>query len=411
MPSLSNSPFEETPGAGNAAPASTPEACPRVAIGRQLKYRRIVAEVRKLAETLPLDAKMPTERDLAVTHGCSVLTIRKGLQVLVDEGVIRRRMGSGTFVAKRPEMPARTERMLGILTYWQSDAYAYRLLQSVAHAALGRSLPTRSVWIRGFGEDALEQLAALRREGCTAFTLPWFPLELEREVQDFVRRSGVGISLPQTVPGFEHYCFVAPHLFGRSMVEAIGQLCRYFAALGGEAIALLGPDTTHNAILQRQLVAYASEMSHQQRPMFSHLVGPHARDMDALARRWAEHRGRLAVISYDDEHALRLMTAMHKLGMKAPDDFRIVGYNNTEGSRFSDPPLSTVAQNFDASAEGLIRSALALAEGRIEQANELPGCTLVVRGTCGGAGRIDETLRAAVPGMRLVEEGGEKPIA
>lgn len=375
-----------------------PSASP---VGRQLKYRQVEDEVRKLAETLPVNAKMPTERELATTYNCSVLTVRKGLQVLVDEGIIRRKMGSGTFIARRSEPSVRSERMLGILIYAQSDAYAYRLLQSVAHAALEQSIQPRSVWIRDFGADAQAQLDSLRREGCRAFTIPWFPFEKEQEVQAFVQNSRVAISLPQPVPGLENYCFVAPQVFGRPTLKVVELLGQYFSLLGNEHVALLGPDTPNNIILQRQLIAYTSVMSRQQRAGMSCLVGPQAKAMDELAKRWAEYRGKLAVISYDDEHALRFMTAMHKIGLHAPKDFRVIGYNNTEASRFSDPPLSTVAQNFDFVSEWLIRSALALAEGRIDQATEIPDCRLTVRQTCGGLGHIDDAVRAKLPGLTI----------
>lgn len=373
-------------------------------VGRQLKYQRVEDEVRKLAETLPINAKMPTERALAATYNCSVLTIRKGLQALVDEGIIRRRMGSGTFIARHSEAPVSAGRMLGMLIFTRSDAYAYRLLQSVAHSALEESITPRSVWIRDFGADAQSQLEGLRREGCTAFTIPWFPLELEQEVQAFVKAVRVPISLPQPVPGLENYCFCAPQVFGLPTLKIVELLAQYFALLGNEHIALLGPDVPNNVILQRQLVAYTSAMSRQRRASMSSLVGPDASAMDELAKRWAEFRGKLAVISYDDEHALRFMTSMHKLGLRAPKDFRIVGYNDTEASRFSDPPLSTVTQNFDFVSEWLIRSALALAEGRVEQAVQTPDCILTVRETCGGAGKIDEAFRAKLPGLKTKEE-------
>lgn len=387
----------------SAKSASLPMIAP---LGRQLKYLQVEAEVRKLAETLPLNAKMPTERELAMTYSCSVLTVRRGLQVLVDEGIIRRRMGSGTFIARHSEAPMRSARMLGILTYSQSDAYAYRLLQSVAHAALEQSIQPRSVWIRDFGADAQAQLDSLRREGCTAFTIPWFPFDKENEVQAFVQNSRVAISLPQPVPGLESYSFVAPQVFGRPTVKVIELLGQYFSLLGNEHIALLGPDMPHNIILQRQLIAYTSVMSRQQRAVMCCLVPAQAKAMDELARRWSEYRGKLAVISYDDEHALRLMTAMHKIGLHAPKDFRIIGYNNTEASRFSDPPLTTVAQNFDFVSEWLIRSALALAEGRVDQATEIPDCILTVRETCGGAGRIDDAFRAKLPGLTMLADSG-----
>ena len=368
-------------------------------VGRQLKYQHIEAEVRKLAAMLPLNAKMPTERDLAIKYGCSVLTVRKGLKVLVNEGIIRRRTGSGTFIARRAEAPVRTDRLVGFLSHAQSDAYANKLLQTMAQLALEQSILPRSVWIRGFDADARAQIEALRRDGCTAFTLPWFPFEQELEVREFLHDCGVAISLPQPVPGYENYCFVAPHLFGESMGSAIELLVRYFSLLGNEHIALLGPDMPHNTILQRQLMAYTSAMSRLQRQSLSALVAPTGRSIDDLAQRWSAYRGKLAVITYDDEHAIRLMTAMHKIGLTAPADYRIVGINNTEASRFTDPPLSTVAQNFDFIGRWLIRSALALAGGNLDQAQEVPPCNLIVRGTCGGAGRLDDSLVSQLPGL------------
>jgi len=368
---------------------------------RQLKYKTVEIEVRKLAETLPLGAKMPPERELAVAYACSVLTVRKGLQVLTDEGIIERKVGSGTFVARRSDKPVAPGRMLGVLVYQQSDAYAYRLLRSVAHAALQQAIEPRSVWIKKFDGEAVAQVDAMRREGCSAFTIPWFPPGLIDEVQVFLREIGASISLPQLVPGFENCCFEAPQIFGRHTEKMTELLCAYFTLLGCERIALLGPDIPHNQILNEQLMAYTRAMSRRQQPVTCCLVPATAGAMDSLAKRWSEYRGKLAVISYDDAHALRLMTAMHKLGLMAPADFRIVGYNNTEAARYSDPPLSSIAQDFDYVAERLIASALALAEGRVAQATELAGNQLVVRETCGGGSGLTDAIRSQLLGLNF----------
>jgi DNA-binding transcriptional regulator YhcF (GntR family) len=368
---------------------------------RQLKYRQIESAVRKLAETLPVDAKMPTERELATTFGCSVLTIRKGLQALVDEGIIRRIMGSGTFVEPHSGAPVRAENTVCILTCAESDSYAYRLLQSVAQETLSLSLEPRSVWIRGFGPDSLARISLLRQEGCKAFTLPWFPLDREQEVFRFVKDAGGCISLPQPIVGLESCSFVRPDLYGVATMRAIESLCSYFELLGCEHIAFLAPDSPNNTILQRQLVAYASAMSRHNRSLTSCLVGPTAKAIDELAKRWSVFAGKLGVISYDDEHALRLMTAMHKLGLNAPCDFRIVGYNNTDSCHFSDPPLSTVAQSFDFIAKWLVRSAKALGQGKVDQAQENPDCFLIVRGTCGGSSVLEEKIQGKIPGLSV----------
>lgn len=44
-------------------------------------------------------AKLPSERDLAETHGVSLMTARHALAELERRGMVTRRVGSGTFVA------------------------------------------------------------------------------------------------------------------------------------------------------------------------------------------------------------------------------------------------------------------------------------------------------------------------
>lgn len=46
---------------------------------------------------------LPSERDLSEMAGLSRVTVRKGIKQLIDEGVLIRKQGSGTFVARRIE--------------------------------------------------------------------------------------------------------------------------------------------------------------------------------------------------------------------------------------------------------------------------------------------------------------------
>jgi GntR family transcriptional regulator len=48
---------------------------------------------------------LPSERDLSEITGMSRVTVRKGIEQLIDEGVLFRKQGAGTFVARRIETP------------------------------------------------------------------------------------------------------------------------------------------------------------------------------------------------------------------------------------------------------------------------------------------------------------------
>lgn len=372
----------------------------------QFKHQQVEAAIRRLVQTLPIGARLPAERGLAETHACNFLTVRRALKALVDDGTVVRRVGSGTFVAKHapesgPPAPSAVER-LGVLVWQDGGAYAYRVLQGVAQTAPEEGVELRSSWVRDFARHGADQAKVFASEGCRAITLPWFPHDRAGEVRDFVRSSPLPVSLPLLIPGLEKNCFERQEVFGDSLQGITEQLCEYFRLLGHERIAFVGPDMTGDAVLQRMLSAYACQTSRANLPNYCGLVRPGAPAMDQLAERWRGFRGDLAVICYDDEHALRFMTSMHKLGLRAPADYRIVGHNDTEASAFSDPPLTTIGQNFDYVGRWLIRSARALARGGLDQSADVPRARLIVRESCGGRSRIDEPLRAALPRIDLV---------
>jgi len=52
-------------------------------------------------EVLTPDDVLPAERDIAVDFGVSRITVRKAIEGLVEEGLLDRRHGAGTFVASR----------------------------------------------------------------------------------------------------------------------------------------------------------------------------------------------------------------------------------------------------------------------------------------------------------------------
>ncbi len=59
---------------------------------------------------------LPSERDLSEITGLSRVTIRKGIDQLIDEGVLLRKQGSGTFVTRRIETPG------SVLSSFSDDA-------------------------------------------------------------------------------------------------------------------------------------------------------------------------------------------------------------------------------------------------------------------------------------------------
>ncbi len=83
-----------------------------------LKYKEIAATLRCQIGTgeYPPDTLLPTEQQLCLHFGVSRQTIRAALQCLVEEGLIRRRQGSGSRVLHHRETPANSQRTIAIIT-------------------------------------------------------------------------------------------------------------------------------------------------------------------------------------------------------------------------------------------------------------------------------------------------------
>ena len=50
--------------------------------------------------TWKIGQRLPSERDLCETFDVSRMTVRQAITLLVDEGILERKPGSGTFVAR-----------------------------------------------------------------------------------------------------------------------------------------------------------------------------------------------------------------------------------------------------------------------------------------------------------------------
>ncbi|MFJ5928023.1 LacI family DNA-binding transcriptional regulator [Kitasatospora sp. NPDC092948] len=65
-----------------------------------------------------------------------------------------------------------------------------------------------------------------------------------------------------------------------------------------------------------------------------------------------------AIAGFNDDVALRVLTALHDLGRRVPDDVAVIGFDDNGYGAFTTPALTTV--NIDAEAHGRLSARLAL---------------------------------------------------
>lgn len=68
---------------------------------RETKYGSIAASLRESCASLLDGSQLPSEKDLATQFEVSIMTVRRALELLDEEGIVRRVFGRGTFVQRR----------------------------------------------------------------------------------------------------------------------------------------------------------------------------------------------------------------------------------------------------------------------------------------------------------------------
>lgn len=107
-------------------------------------YMQLAATLRrKIADGEIVSGEaLPSERDLCDILGASRVTVRKAIELLIEEGLLVRRQGSGTFVTHRIEAPG------SYLSSFSEDAEA-------------RGEQTETIWIMKSRGQASEEEARL----------------------------------------------------------------------------------------------------------------------------------------------------------------------------------------------------------------------------------------------------------
>ncbi|MER5428516.1 LacI family DNA-binding transcriptional regulator [Streptomyces sp. NPDC002588] len=138
----------------------------------------------------------------------------------------------------------------------------------------------------------------------------------------------------------------------------------HLAERGHTRIAMALPD--HEFPLTEARLGFAREAARRLGlPPLAHFVVPRPREAGAAAVETflAAHADVTALAAFDDDIALRSLTALRDLGRRVPEDVAVIGFDETEYGSLSTPALTTV--HIDAEILGRIaaRNALGIDSG------------------------------------------------
>ena len=336
---------------------------------------------------------IPSERELTKNHGLSRTTVRRAIQLLVDEGILYRLPGSGTYVG-RPQ--SRTFEL------------------APEHATLGLILPTLSNPYFGELTTAIEREATragyqllLGQSDLTGRSEAPY---LARYSENAAVKGVITISTGMDIPA-ESYAKLEragkPFLFVVRHDETIGAdavstdhvggaraLVRYLVGLGHRRIAYIGDARSRSPRPHQGYLEGLREAGLPDDPELQ--VRLDAESIEQIGeqgvRQLLERKVPFtAIFAQIDLMAVGVLRALRAAGIRVPDDVSVVGFDNIPLAEHLHPPLTTV----DHTVGEIGRLAVLLLQDRMVGRYDGPARRviiqprLVIRASCGPAnGRV-----------------------
>jgi DNA-binding LacI/PurR family transcriptional regulator len=291
------------------------------------------------------DEKIPPERELAITFGVNRMTVSKALATLADDGLLVRKVGSGTYVSGRKRGRGKlTVVNVALPLSRQGDSDAGNLLgePGVAEAAYeffrDRGVKVAVSFFRDH-RDLAGLLPRFAREQNAAHII-WYSLgEGTADGLRLLQRAGHLFCLIDAYePGLESN-------FVGTDNEAGGRMAaRELLQAGHRKLLYVTLPLRQTSLLARshgfQKEAAAGEAS------VTALAWEAGQNMTALVTEHLRTGGASAIATSNDELALALAETLPGMGFPIPETVSLIGFDGLAATQYTRPPLTTLRQAF-----------------------------------------------------------------
>jgi DNA-binding LacI/PurR family transcriptional regulator len=343
-------------------------------------YAQLVNHFRAriLSKEYPPGSRLSSELELAEHYNISRGTIRQAMNILVNEGLIERVAGKGTFVK---DIDAASTKLIGVLLPSMRDALAVDILVGVEQAAKRRDYHV----MFAHTEERLEQEAAdiqrMREEHVAGFILfPLTNLPYDEAVAGLVANNVPVVLVDRYFPNLPTDVVAVDNTDGgylatRHLIEHGHRRVGFVAASSMETTSMRDRFEGYKQALAQQGLAYEDAL------LFNY---PLEANSDGLRAYLSAPNRPSALFISNDFTAMRVLRVADELGLRVPEDLAIVGFDNVKEAAELSVPLTTIAQ----SGVQIGKRACELLLARIENPNkphrrEFLPVELIVRRSCG----------------------------
>lgn len=334
------------------------------------------------------EKKILSEIKLAKLYGVSRMTVRQAIIELINEGVLCRVPGKGTFIASSvSESPDSIHHLIPLLVPNLRQPFFYQIIQGAEKTLTknGYEFILHSV-NEDYSEerDYLKKLLKYQAKGLILVAGKYSHVNFE--LLQKIRRKIPLVIVDVVIPGLEADQVISDDRNGAFLIVS------HFIELGHKNILhLAGPKGDSSA--ENRLAGYKEALNKFQikyRPELVRFTDWRTEEGFYETKKFLTNGFKkdkiTAIFACNDEVAIGVFKALSTLKLKVPDDVAVAGYGNFDIGRFLDVPLTTVNQFAAEMGKTAVNLLLEKLSGkrRLDERKEVVLPTkLLIRQSCG----------------------------
>ena len=360
--------------------------------GRQIaKHRRVFEHLLKSIQSGQLKPgdRLPSEAELGRMFEASRITVAKAVLDLQRMGLVTRRPGAGTHVQKVQQAAGRT---FGLLI---PELGLTEIFEPICHGMMRSPFARPDALLWGNSSSSVRETAKEAEQLVHSFIVQkvagvfFAPLELTREKEAVNRRIARALERAQIPVVLLDRCYMPyPERSAHDLVGVDNRRAGFVAAshlLGQKVrrLVFLGEPDTANTVDARITGFYEALRSYGISAERDAVWRGSPQD-EGFVKRMLDVARPEGIVCANDLTAARLMQLLLALGVRIPEEIRIVGMDDVKYASLLPVPLTTIHQD----CAGIGAVAMATMLERLEHP-ELPvrdvlvPTRLVVRRSCG----------------------------
>jgi len=358
---------------------------------QQPKHRRVFEHLLasiQAGELKPGD-RLPSEAELGKLFGASRITVAKAVHDLQRMGLVTRRPGAGTHVLAEDQPSGRT---FGLLI---PELGLTEIFEPICHGMMRTHFARPDALLWGNSSVSVQDSAKAAEQMVQSFISQsvagvfFAPLELTSERDTANRRIARALDRAQIPFVLLDRCYMPyPERSPHDLVGVDNRRAGYIATshlvdLGAHRLVFFAEESAANTVDARITGFHEALRSHGIKPDWDPVWRGNPQD-DAFVRGMMDALLPQGIVCANDLTAARLMQTLLGLGLRIPEDIRIVGMDDVRYASLLPVPLTTIHQD----CAGIGAVAMATMLERLEHP-ELPirdvlvPVRLVVRRSCG----------------------------